>query len=180
MAISGLFRRKDPAREAGEALYRAVVDQSRRPAFYAGLGVPDTIEGRFEVYALHMALLVLRLKGQGGTAEAVSQGLFDAFVQGLEDAFRQEGISDTGVAKRMKTLGQAAYGRLCGYEAALAALPDRTELEALIVRTVYAEGGEPGPLAAYVINAREALAAQSTDLMAGGAVEWPLPEEPRP
>src|SRR3569623_3338765 len=100
MGISALFRRKDPAREAGAALYRAVVDLSRREAFYRGLGAPDTVEGRFEVYALHLALLVLRLRGEGDRAEAVSQGLFDAFVQGLEAGFRQEGISATGVAKR--------------------------------------------------------------------------------
>jgi cytochrome b pre-mRNA-processing protein 3 len=179
MGIGALFRRKDPAAEAGGALYRAVVDQSRRPVFYRGLEVPDTLEGRFEVYALHMSLLVLRLKGEGDPAESVSQALFDAFVQGLEDGFRQEGISDTGVAKRMKKLGQAAYGRLLGYETALASLPDRSALDAFVARTIHAGGGASGPLAAYIVNARDALAAQSTDLLCGGAVEWPLPEETR-
>jgi cytochrome b pre-mRNA-processing protein 3 len=124
-----------------------------------------------------MSLLVLRLKGRGETAEAVSQALFDAFVQGLEDGFRQQGISDTGVAKRMKKLGQAAYGRLHGYEAALTALPDRSGLDAFVARTVCADGGAAGPLAVYIADARDALAAQSIDLLCGGAVEWPSPQE---
>lgn len=182
MGIATLFRRKDPAKEAGEALYRAVVEQSRREAFYLGLGVPDTLEGRFEVYALHVSLLVLRLKGQGAGPEAASQALFDAFIQGLEDSLRQEGVSDTGVSKRMRKMGQATYGRLHGYEAAFAALPDRAPLDALLARTVYAtdeEAAEPAPastaaLAAYIVNARDALAAQSNDLLAAGAVEWPV------
>ena len=38
-------------------LYGAIVAQSRRAAFYIGYGVPDTIEGRFDLIVLHVVLL---------------------------------------------------------------------------------------------------------------------------
>src|SRR6516225_5880611 len=57
--------RPNPIREVGRALYAAVVEQSRTPALYADLGAPDTTEGRFEVYTLHVVLLLDRLNHRG-------------------------------------------------------------------------------------------------------------------
>jgi cytochrome b pre-mRNA-processing protein 3 len=182
MGLGQLFRRSDPAQAAGQALYRALVLQARSPGFYRDLGAPDTIEGRFEVYALHLALLVLRLRGQGTRAEAASQALFDAFIRGLEDGLRELGVGDTGVSKRMKKLGQSVYGRLQGYDGALAALPDRAALDALIARTVLAppedgsgpaEGLDSGPWGDYVVRARAALAALPDDQLLAGSAAWP-------
>src|SRR5918993_3271857 len=121
-------RSSRPARPAAQ-LYAGLVAQARQPAFYARLGAPDTLEGRFEIYALHLALLVLRLKEEGAVGEALSQELFDRFVRGLDDGLREAGVGDTGVPKRMKTLGQALYGRLHGYAEAFEALPDEAALQ---------------------------------------------------
>ena len=38
------------------SLYGSIVTAARRPAFYANWGVPDTIQGRFEMIAAHLAL----------------------------------------------------------------------------------------------------------------------------
>jgi len=37
-----------------EKLYGAIVAQARLPAFYLRYGLPDTLEGRFTVLALHL------------------------------------------------------------------------------------------------------------------------------
>ena len=59
------FRRArlDPA--IPSTLYGAIVAQARTPALYTDLGVPDTVEGRFEMVVAHMALALRRL-GDGG------------------------------------------------------------------------------------------------------------------
>jgi hypothetical protein len=44
-------------------LYGAIVAQSRRAAFYIGYGVPDTVDGRFDLVVLHMVLLLARFAG---------------------------------------------------------------------------------------------------------------------
>lgn len=170
--LQRLFRRR-PAQTIGRTLYAAVVDQARAPALYLDLGAPDTVEGRFELYSLHVVLLLDRLKRQGERAAETAQALFDAYVGALDHALRELGVGDLSVGKKMRKLGEAFYGRVKAYEAAFAALPDEGELRALLSRTVY-EGLEDRSeaLAAYVIAQRNALAAQPLERLLDGKVAW--------
>lgn len=171
--LKRLFKPR-PAVVAGRALYASVVAQARTPALYTGLGTPDSVEGRFELYSLHTYLLLERLKGQGPQAAETAQVLFDTYLSGLDNALRELGVGDTVVGKRMRKLGEAFYGRVQSYEAALAALPDHTDLEALVARTVYAEQEQPqaAAMAAYLLAQRGALAAQPVDAIIAGDVTW--------
>lgn len=173
MLLDRLFRPR-AALSAGRGLYARAVEQSRNPALYSDLGAPDTVEGRFEIYSLHVVLLLERLRGQGGPAAEVSQGLFDAYVKDLDHALRELGVGDLSVGRKMRKLGEAFYGRGKSYETAFSALPDEAPLEALIVRTVYA-GADAAParrLLAYVLGQREALAGQSLEPLLQGEVDW--------
>ena len=90
MKLSRLFSPR-PAVLAGRRLYAAAAAQARTRALYADLGGPDTLEGRFELYTLHVALILRRLKGQGAEASETAQALFDAYEAKLityEDALR--------------------------------------------------------------------------------------------
>jgi cytochrome b pre-mRNA-processing protein 3 len=176
MFLDRFFKPK-PAVLAGKALYNAASAQARSPAFYAQLAAPDTLEGRFELYTLHVVLLLDRLKNDGSpfVAEA-RQCLFDAYVFGLDDALREIGVADTSVAKKMKKLAGAFYGRHKAYDTAFAALPDVAELNALVGRTLFdnAEDARAAPLAAYAAAARAALAQQDgLALVEGAAPAWP-------
>ncbi len=173
MLLDRLFRTR-PALTAGRALYALAVDQARSPGLYADLGVPDTVEGRFELYSLHVVLLLDRLRGQGTEAGEISQILFDAYVKDLDAALREMGVGDLSVGKKMRKLGEAFYGRGKAYDVAFAALPDAGPLEALLVRTAYAGGLAPAAprLAAYVIAQRAALAGQPLERLAVGEAEW--------
>ena len=91
-----------PAKVAGSKLYASAVGQARSAIFYRDHGVRDSMEGRFELFSLHVILLIERLKGQGDAAAETSQAVFDAYVKGLDDAFREIGVSDTSVGKKMK------------------------------------------------------------------------------
>ncbi len=174
MILQRLFAPR-PAKVSGAALYRSAAAQARRPAFYRGLGAADTPDGRFELYCLHVALLLMRLKGQGPAAAETAQALFDAFVRSLDDALRELGVGDLTVPKRMKTMGQAFYGRARAYDDALAALPDTTELDALLARTAGAEMDAPSQarLSAYVVGAAAALNAQPLGDLLEGRAAWP-------
>jgi cytochrome b pre-mRNA-processing protein 3 len=173
-----MFRRMFPARaalSAGGTLYAGAARQARRPALFRELGAPDTAEGRFEVLSLHVALLLLRLKGQGEEAAETAQHVFDAFVQALDDAMRELGVADISMGKRMRKLGAAFYGRMRSYEEALSLLPDRRPLEALIARTVL-EGGSgerAGPIADYAARAADALASSPLEALLEGSATWP-------
>jgi cytochrome b pre-mRNA-processing protein 3 len=173
MLLDRLFRPR-PALAVGRSLYAQVVEQSRTPGLYVALGAPDTTEGRFEIYTLHLVLLLERLRLQGDRAADVSQALFDVYLKSLDDALRELGVGDLSVGKKMRRLGEAFYGRVKSYMTAIAALPDAAPLEALLARTVY-EGRDASPaqaLAAYVLGQREALSAQPIEALLGGQVRW--------
>lgn len=173
--LDRLFRPR-PAQVAGRALYQRVVEQSRVPALYAGLGAPDTVEGRFEVYSLHLLLLLDRFQAEGQAAAATSQALFDTYVKGLDDALREMGVGDLSVGKKMRRLGEAIFGRAKSYRAAFAALPDEAPLKALLGRTVYAGAEDRSDdLAVYVLRQRDHLKGQPADRLLAGHVDWSAP-----
>lgn len=173
--LNRLFR-QNPAYAAGQALYRAAADKARDPAFYAVAHAPDITEGRFELYMIHVILLVLRLRGEGARAKETSQVMFDAFLRGLDDAMREMGVGDLSVGKKMRKLGEAFYGRAKGYAAAI---EDPAELTALVRRTLYGEiEGEAADrgaaaVAAYVARAHAHLAAQPTEALLDGRARFP-------
>ena len=165
-----------PAKAAGAKLYMSAVAQARSAPLYA-MGVRDSLEGRFELFTLHVVLLLERLKGQGELAAETSQAVFDSYVRGLDDAFREIGVSDNAVGKKMKKLAGAFYGRLKAYDEAVGILPDRTALAAVIERTVLEERceGDVEGLSSYVIAAREHLANLPLDVLLQGEAQWPNP-----
>lgn len=165
-----------PAADTGRRLYLAAVEQARRPVFYMRLGVPDTADGRYELYGLHVILLLHRLKHGGDVAQSTGQGLFEAWIESLDDAMREAGVGDLSVGKKVRNLGAAFLGRIKGYDAAFAALPDDAELRALIARTVY-ESDETlaAPMAAYVVRSHARLAAEPLDSLLEGRVVWGEP-----
>jgi len=167
-----MFRPR-PALLAGRALYERAVAQARLPVFYRSLGADDTPPGRFEVYSLHVVLILRRLKSHGPQAAETGQGLFDAFVEGLDVALRELGTGDLSMAKKMKTLGQAFYGRVKAYDEAFNALPDEDPIRDLLGRTV--GEGALNALTAYVRQANDDLAAQDLADLLEGKVHFPEP-----
>ena len=163
-----------PTKAAGQRLYAAAAVKARDPAFYLAGGVPDTHEGRFELYTLHVALVLRRLKGEGEGAAAVRQALFDAYVRSLDDSLRDMGVGDLSVGKKMRKLGEAFYGRLKGYDETLTA-DDAGALRAMIGRTVFRNAEIPGVelVTDYVQRASAALAAVPADAVLAGDLPWP-------
>lgn len=163
-----------PAVLAGRRLYASAAVQARDPAFYQGGGVPDTPEGRFELYSLHVVLILHRLKEQGSQAAETAQAVYEAYRLNLDDALRELGVGDLSVGKKLRKLFEAFYGRIRSYDAALGPPVDRPALEALIARTVLAgvEGAAPAPLADYVTRNVEALSAAPLATVLGGEASW--------
>jgi len=169
--LQNLFRSRSADRPVriGDALYALAVDQARTPAFYTTLGVVDRIDARFELYTLHVLLLVMRLRDgseQGGDA---GQALFDTYVSALDHALRELGVGDISVGKKMRKLGEALYGRMTAYEQPLKD-GDVAALTAALARNVYedeAAAGAPA-LARYALASRASLAVQDFNAVVQG------------
>jgi cytochrome b pre-mRNA-processing protein 3 len=171
--LQGLFA-PSPAKAAGRRLYDAAAAKARDPAFYLDAGAPDTPNGRFELYTLHVVLILHRLKGEGRNASLVGQALFDTYLRALDDSLRDLGVGDLSVGKKMRKLGEAFYGRAKAYDKALEA-GGGEPLEALITRTLF-DGGQAagaGALTGYVSRAATALAAVPLDRVLEADFTWP-------
>jgi len=156
------LRRRAETRRLSDGLLAELVTRARRPVFYERLAVADTIDGRFDVLALHAWLVLDRIEQQG--AASLAQGLIDALFVHFDDALRRQGAGDVGMGRRMTKFADAFYGRLKAYGDAA----DDAALADAILRNVYrGDGGKVEPareLAIYAASARERLS--GTDLLA--------------
>lgn len=169
----GLGRKISPLIAAADSLHDWAVSQSRAPALYREMGAPDTVEGRFEMLTLHVLLLMDRLKGGAAADLALRQHLFDRYISHLDGAMREMGVGDLAMGKRMRALGEAFYGRAKAYDLALAALPQRGELESLIARTAlaHAPAASARALAGHVVDCRAGLALCTDAALLAGSVD---------
>jgi cytochrome b pre-mRNA-processing protein 3 len=182
-------RAHDARRQVAEQLYHGVVKQARRPVWYRELGVPDTPEGRFEMIALHAALLLRRLRREGMAGHALGQQLFDAMFVDLDGSLRELGVSDLSVGKFVKRLAGNFYARLAALDAGLDAAatadsgmqdgefaPDGRLLQPMLRANVY-HGAAPSDrqlalLARALAEQDRALARQQGAALCGGTIVW--------
>ncbi|MEX0809736.1 MAG: ubiquinol-cytochrome C chaperone family protein [Dongiaceae bacterium] len=173
--LKRLFRR-DPHAKPARALYEAAVEQARAPAFYTTLGVPDTVDGRFELIALHGFLIMHRLKDEPGEGAPLAQALFDFMFADMDAALREMGAGDLGVGRRVKTMAKGFRGRIAAYQTGLAD-PAPATLESALRRNLYgtveADPAALTAMAGYVRAAGGALEGQTVDGFLAGKVLFP-------
>jgi cytochrome b pre-mRNA-processing protein 3 len=179
MGLGKLFRHVvhgDPQAVPARDLYERVVAQARRPAFYADFGVPDTLDGRFEMIGLHLFLVLYRLKGEPTAAE-LSRAVVETMVLDMDRSLREMGAGDLGVGRRVKAMARGLYGRIAAYEAGLDG-PDAM-LEAALGRNLYGTvAPAPAHLAAvagYMRAQAAALAGQDLAMLLAGEVAFGPP-----
>jgi cytochrome b pre-mRNA-processing protein 3 len=177
MILDGLFRRSRWG-AAADALYLAAVQQARRPGFYTRLGVPDTVDGRFDMIALHVFLLLRRLRGEGKDGAALAQKLFDVMFDYMDQDLREMGVGDLSVGKKIKAMASAVYGRIAAYEPGLdeGGAAGETQLVEALRRNLYSardpHEDDVRGLARYVVAQAASLAAQSGGELLAGRVEF--------
>jgi cytochrome b pre-mRNA-processing protein 3 len=174
------FRRNSQAhskRRTITDLYGAIVAQARSASFYADYGVPDTVEGRFDLLVLHLVLVLYRLGHQPGAVRGFGQELFDAFCRDLDANLREMGTGDLAVPKKMQAFAEAFYGRQTAYIAALESLEPRA-FEKALARNIFPAGNDAGAdqLAAYARVVLSRLDTLDDDAVMNGMVAFPRPE----
>jgi cytochrome b pre-mRNA-processing protein 3 len=129
-----LFRR-NPLRDAADLAYRRVVEQARRPGFFCDIGVPDTVDGRFELIVLHAFLFLHRLKREQPQAAPLGQRFLDTMFTDFDRSLREMGTGDLSVGREVKRMAQAFYGRIEAYERGL--VKDASVLNAALNRNLF-------------------------------------------
>ncbi|MBR0705046.1 ubiquinol-cytochrome C chaperone family protein [Bradyrhizobium liaoningense] len=155
-----------------EAIYGMIVTQAREPIFYRDLGVPDTVNGRFDLLLLHLWLLLRRLRTVQSATE-LSQALFDRFCEDMDDNLREMGVGDQTVPKRMRAFGEAFYGRVQAYDQAMEG--DGEALAAAICKNILNGAGmdQARQLAAYARAAEADLGRASEAALLSASFNFP-------
>lgn len=176
--LDRLFRRRREARAVAD-FYLTIAAQARLPAFYRDLGVPDTLDGRFDMVVLHVFLVMRRLKGQGAAAADRSRLLFEAMIDHFEKSLMEQGVGDSGVGRRIKTMARGIAGRIEVYDRALADEGEQA-LEVALDNNVYGTVSEVPPerlavMAAYVRREAAGLETQPLESLMAGEVRFGPP-----
>jgi cytochrome b pre-mRNA-processing protein 3 len=157
-----------------EAIYGMIVAQAREPLFYRDLGVPDTVNGRFDLLVLHLWMVLRRMRSIDGGA-GLSQMLFDRFCDDMDGNLREMGVGDLTVPKRMQAFGEAFYGRAAAYDVALSAGAEPLA-QALCKNILNGERiGNARRLALYTEAAIAALVGLDEATLQSGSWKFPLP-----
>ncbi len=165
-----VFRRDDP-KDALRALYVTVVAAARRPDWYERGQVPDTLDGRFDMVAAVLALVLLRFEQAGEAGCAPAARLTELFVEDMDGQMRQQGVGDVVVGKHVGQMMSALGGRIGAYRDAFA---EDGDLAGALVRNLW-RGDSPGEaavghVAAGLRRLRADLAAQPLDRLLAGAL----------
>ena len=165
-------------RAAARTLYARIVEAARHEHFYRVRGVPDTLDGRFELLALHTVLVCRRLAAEGAAGAGPGQHLFDIMIEDLEVNLRELGVNDPSLGRRVKEMARAFYGRRDAYAAALDS-GDRAALERAVARNLYGTLG-PAPenvvwASAYIEAAARILDRLSLPAIAAADIRFPEP-----
>ncbi|HAT07831.1 MAG TPA: ubiquinol-cytochrome C chaperone [Rhodobiaceae bacterium] len=129
--------------------YTAIVAQARKPDHYGAGGVPDSFDGRFDMLAIHVHLVLRRLRSEGVARDDIGQALFDMFFRDMDQAMRETGVGDLGVGKKIRKMAQAFYGRAAAYDEAMGkAAPAKADaetvnaLKVVLQRNLYPDGDD--------------------------------------
>lgn len=188
------FKTKNSNNTITQKLYAQIVAQARQRVFYSDFGVPDSLDGRFNMIVLHNFLVFNRLQNSNEAGKALSQEIFDLYRLDMDHSLRELGVGDTTVPKRMKKMMQVFYGRSDAYKSALDSDEPLAQLTDALFRNILSynevlfateseeqpteqmEQSVARPMATYVIACVDLLKSQDDAAILAGSLPFPDPE----
>jgi cytochrome b pre-mRNA-processing protein 3 len=163
--FSKLLRRAPD--DTAVALYDRVIATARAPHWYETGGVPDTLDGRFDMVAAVLSLVLLRLEDVTAAGPA-SARLTERFVTDMDGQLRESGIGDIGVGKHIGKMMGMLGGRLGAYREGLAANDLRPAMTRNLYRGVTPDAAAVSHTQTALLALRDSLSATPTDALIEG------------
>ncbi|RMB08878.1 cytochrome b pre-mRNA-processing protein 3 [Eilatimonas milleporae] len=178
-------------------VYTSIVRAARQEVFHSGFAVPDTLDGRFDLILLHMALVVDRLRkgvDVGDDDLLFARRLQEVMIEDMDRSLREMGVGDLSVGKQIKKMGAAWLGRLDAYSTALERGAAPQALEDVLARNLYRQEEGAGVddtdgrtavpadvialLAGYVRDVKQAIDGAATQDIRAWRIALPAPPRP--
>lgn len=153
-------------------LYNQIVAKAREPHWYTEGQVPDSIDGRFDMVAAILSLVLLRLEEDPARAQDMAH-LTEVFVDDMDGQLREVGIGDMIVGKHIGQIMGAVGGRIGAFREALA---DTAKLDEAILRNIYRDDSADAAAIAHVhqglLDVERALGSQLPEMIVEGSAKW--------
>lgn len=174
MQLMSLFSgRKRALKMQAKALHEAILAGAlRRELYEKGMAV-DTFDGRFEAASLHGALIMRHLRETGETGKDLAQALYEVLFAGFDHSYRETGVGDSSISRKVRALGERFFGLARGLDSALeSANPE--DMAQFVERNGLGAGANEA-LIAYLYKADKSLKALGEQLHEAVNIEWPDP-----
>ena len=103
--VSNMIFKKNKNLKTAREYYNNIVMLSRNRNFYLDGGVPDSIDGRFELIVLHVYIFVSRLLKADQEGRNFSQKLIEIMIEDFDSSLREIGVGDLSVGKKVNLFG---------------------------------------------------------------------------
>ncbi len=151
--LKNIFNR-DEGRAALKLLYRAAIDLARDPDWYLKGGVPDTLNGRFDMVSAVVSIILFRLEDEGEPGQVPSVMLTEIFIDDMDGQLREDGMGDVVVGKHIGKMLSALGGRLTAYRDVMG---EGHDFEDALVRNLYRSEAPAADALAYTAQRLRAL-----------------------
>lgn len=120
-------------------LFTKIVSQARMPHFYSDWGVADTVDGRFDLIILHLALVVDRLESHEESKQValLIRYLQEVLFDNMDMSLREMGVGDMSVGKKIKIMAEAYNGRLAAYAGATRSDDMAESFKPVLIKNIY-------------------------------------------
>ena len=159
--------RPAPAMPPRLALWHAIVGEARDKRWYRDFGVADSVEGRFDMITLVLAVVLLRIEREGDGASSVA--LTELFIEDMDSQLRQSGVGDLMVGKHVGKLMATLGGRIGALREALP-LGGAVLVEAVARNVTLIEGADAAPLADELLLLHAAVERVPLDALLAGSL----------
>ena len=95
-------------------VYKIIVEQSNKEFFFNKIKIEPVFESRIEIFQLNL-IIIMWFFDLNNYNKKLIKGLVDFFINDLESAIREMGVSDTSIGRKTRTLVENFYGRLYSY-----------------------------------------------------------------
>lgn len=173
-AFSGnWFQRRSARRKAAAEAYRGLLRHALEPDYYIAGGVPDTFEGRAGMVTVLTSLACARLSRIEGPEPAWLMARLDELVlDGFDAAYREKGVGDSSIARKVRKLAQGHAGLGKALFAALTSAGGAEPVDAILRRNGVARADRAAALAESVLALGARLGRQADAEILHGRFNW--------
>lgn len=97
--------------QAAASLHGGLVRAALAPKLYRAGMAKDTFEGRATMVTLHTSLLIARLRAaRSPEGDQMAEAVNTLVLDGFDASYRETGVGDASIARKMRKLAEAHYG----------------------------------------------------------------------